>query len=268
MRSRSQRESPLDLLLHTALDAVIVMSADGKIAEWNDYAGTMVGWRRDEAIGRNMAELIIPERLRAAHAEGLRHYLDTGEEGYLRQRIELPAIHRSGREFPVEVRISPIDLDGATAVVGCLRDLSARRALQQELHEAERQFRMLVESITDYGIYMLDPEGRITTWNSGAQRIKGYSAEEIIGQHFSRFYTEEDREAGVPAANLRRAADEGKVIAEGWRVRKNGNRFAANIVLEAIRDAAGRLVGYAKITRDVTAQREAQEQLERAREQL
>ena len=116
MRSRSPRESPLDLLLHTALDAVIVMSADGKIAEWNDYAATMFGWRRDEALGRNMAELIIPERLRAAHAEGLRHFLDTGEEGYLRQRIELPALHRSGREFPVEVRISPIDLDGGEFV--------------------------------------------------------------------------------------------------------------------------------------------------------
>ena len=268
MRSRLQRESPLDLLLHTALDAVIVMSADGKIAEWNDCATDMFGWARDEALGRTMAELIIPERFRAAHAEGLRHFLETGQEGYLRQRVELPAIHRGGREFPAEVRISPIDLDGATAFVGCLRDLSARRALQQELHEAERQFRILVEAITDYGIYMLDYEGRVTTWNSGAQRIKGYRAEEIVGQHFSRFYTEEDREAGVPAENLRRAAEEGKVITEGWRVRKDGSRFAANIVVEAIRDAAGRLVGYAKITRDVTAQREAQEQLERAREQL
>src|SRR5437763_6995042 len=268
MRSRSPRESPLDLLLHTALHAVIVMSAEGNIAEWNDYAADMFGWRRDEALGHNMAELIIPERFRAAHAEGLRHFLDTGEEGYLRQRVELPALHRSGREFPIEVRILPIDLDGGTGFVGCLRDLSARHALQQELHEAERQFRMLVESITDYASYMLDPEGRVTTWNSGAQRIKGYRAEEIIGQHVARFYTEEDREAGVPAENLRRAAEAGKVAGEGWRVRKNGSRFAANIVMEAIRDAAGRLIGYAKITRDVTAQREAQEQLERAREQL
>ena len=268
MRSRPQRESQLDLLLHTALDAVIVMSADGKIAEWNDCATDMFGWPRDEALGRNMAELVIPERFRAAHAEGLRHFLETGEEGYLRKRVELPALHCSGREFPVEVRISPIDLDGTTGFVGCLRDLSARRALQQELHEAERQFRMLVESITDYGIYMLDPEGRVTTWNSGAQRIKGYRAEQIIGQHYSLFYTEEDREAGVPAANLRRAAEEGKVTAEGLRVRKNGSRFAANIVLEAIRDEGGRLIGFAKITRDITAQREAQEQLERAREQL
>src|SRR5712671_3443425 len=268
MRSRSPRESPLDLLLHTALDAVIVMSADGKIAEWNDYAGTMFGWRRDEALGRNMAELIIPERLRAAHAEGLRHFLDTGEEGYLRQRIELPALHRSGREFPVEVRISPIDLDGGAGFVGCLRDLSARHALQQELHEAERQFRILVESITDYAIYMLDPEGRVTTWNSGAQRIKGYRADEIIGQHFSRFYTEEEQSAGAPAQMLREAAEEGKVVAEGWRIRKDGSRVAASTVLEAIHDQEGALIGFAKITRDITAQRESQELLKRAGEQL
>src|SRR5437016_1554901 len=266
MRSRSPRESPLDLLLHTALDAVIVMSADGKIAEWNDYAGTMFGWRRDEALGRIMAELIIPERLRAAHAEGLRHFLDTGEEGYLRQRIELPALHRSGREFPVEVRISPIDLDGGAGFVGCLRDLSARHALQQELHEAERQFRILVESITDYAIYMLDPEGRVTTWNSGAQRIKGYRADEIIGQHFSRFYTEEEQSAGAPAQMLREAAEEGKVVAEGWRIRKDGSRFAASTVLEAIHDQEGALIVFAKITRDITAQRESQELLQIAAE--
>src|SRR5438067_13247752 len=101
MRSRSPRESPLDLLLHTALDAVIVMSADGKIAEWNDYAGTMFSWRRDDAVGRIMVELIIPERLRAAHVGGLRNFLDTGEECYLRQRIEPTALRRSGRLSPV-----------------------------------------------------------------------------------------------------------------------------------------------------------------------
>src|SRR5207302_5092658 len=116
------------------------------------------------------------------------------------------------------------------------------------------QFRILVESITDYAIYMLDPEGRVTTWNSGAQRIKGYRADEIVGQHFSRFYTEEEQSAGVPAQMLREAAGEGKVVAEGWRIRKDGSRVAASTVLEAIRDQEGALIGFAKITRDITAQ--------------
>jgi PAS domain S-box-containing protein len=268
MRSRLQRETPLDLLLHTALDAVIVMSADGRIAEWNERSAEMFGWSREEALGRNMAELIIPVQYREAHSRGLRRFLDTGEEGYLGRRIELTGLHRSRGEFPVELRISPVGLDGGTAFVGCLRDISARQTLQQELLESERQFRLLVNAITDYAIYMLDPEGRVTTWNSGAERIKGYRADEIVGQHFSRFYSEEDRRAGVPARMLRQAAEHGKIEAEGWRLRKNGSRFAAHVVVEAIHDAAGGLIGFAKITRDITAQREAQEMLERAREQL
>jgi len=268
MRSRPQRESPLDLLLDTALDAVIVMNADGKITEWNELSAEIFGWSRDEAVGRNLAELIIPERFREAHASGLRHFLETGEVGYLRRRIELPGLHRSGREFPVELRISAVELDRGTAFVGVLRDVSARQEMQHELRETGRQFQLLVGAITDYAIYMLDPEGRVTTWNAGAQRIKGYRAEEIIAQNFSRFYTEEDRRAGIPAQNLRRAAEEGKVVAEGWRVKKDGSRFAASIDLEAIRDERGRLIGFAKITRDITAQREAQDLLDRAREQL
>ena len=268
MRSRLQRESPLDVLLHTALDAVIVMGSDGRIVEWNEHSAEMFGWSRDEAVGREMAELIIPERHREAHARGLRRFLDTGEEGYLRRRIELPGLHRSRGEFPVELRISPVPLDGGTAFVGCLRDVSARQMLQQELAEVERQFGLLVNAITDYAIYMLDPEGRVTTWNSGAERIKGYRADEIVGQHFSRFYTEEDQRVGVPAQMLRQAAEEGKVEAEGLRVRKNGSRFAAHVVIEAIHENGGGLIGFAKITRDITAQREAQEMLERAREQL
>jgi PAS domain S-box-containing protein len=268
MRSRPQRESRLDLLLHTALDAVVVMSAEGKITEWNERSAEMFGWSRDEAVGRKLATLIIPKRHREAHANGLRRFLETGEEGYLRRRVELPALHRGGGEFPVEVRISPVELADGTAFVGCLRDVSARQALREELQESSRQFQLLVGAITDYAIYMLDPEGRITTWNAGAERIKGYRAEEIIGQHFSRFYSDEDQSAGLPARMLRQAEVEGKVAAEGWRVRKDGSQFAASVVIEAIHDDAGRLIGFAKITRDITAQREAQEMLERAREQL
>src|SRR6266851_3160891 len=268
MRSRPQRKNPLDLLLHTALDAVVVMQGDGTVVEWNERSAELFGWTRAEVVGRATAELIIPERYRPAHFEGLQRFLETGEGKYVGRRLELSALHRSGREFPVELRISPIDLAGGTAFVGCVRDISARRAMQQELQATEQQFQALVQAITDCAIYMLDSEGRVTTWNSGAERIKGYPADEIIGQHFSCFYSEEDRRADMPAQTLRRAAEDGKVEAEGWRVRKDGSRFAASVVVEAIRDDAGKLVGFAKITRDVTAQREAQAMLDRAREQL
>src|SRR4029077_16055149 len=136
--------------------------------------------------------------------------------------------------------------------VGCLRDVSARRALQQELVESEREFRLLVNAITDSANYMLRPDGRVATWNSGAERIKGYRADEIIGQPFSRFYSEEDQRAGLPQRMLREAAEEGKVFAEGWCIRKDGSRFAASVVIEAIRDDASRLIGFVRITRDVT----------------
>ena len=130
----------------------------------------------------------------------------------------------------------------------------------------EGRYRLLVEAITDYAIYMLDTTGIVSSWNPGAQRFKGYDADEIIGQHFSRFYTEEDRASGLPARALATARAEGKFESEGWRVRKDGSRFWAYVVIDAIRDPSGETVGFAKITRDLTERRDAQEKLERTRE--
>jgi PAS domain S-box-containing protein len=127
---------------------------------------------------------------------------------------------------------------------------------------------LLVENVIDYAIYMLDPEGRITNWNSGARHIKGYSASEVIGEHFSRFYTPEDREAGLPERSLKTALEKGRYAAEGWRVRKDGTRFWASVVVDAIYDEDGSHVGFAKITRDITEQRDAQLKLDETREQL
>ncbi|MDO8297255.1 MAG: PAS domain S-box protein [Caulobacter sp.] len=129
-------------------------------------------------------------------------------------------------------------------------------------------YRLLVDAITDYAVYMLDPDGRVSSWNPGAERFKGYAADEIIGEDFSRFYTEEDRAIGAPAAALRAAREAGRFEAEGWRLRKDGGRFWAHVVIDAIRDDAGRLLGFAKVTRDITERREAQQALETAREAL
>jgi PAS domain S-box-containing protein len=147
------------------------------------------------------------------------------------------------------------------------RDITERRAAMEALQDSERQFRLLVEGVTDYALYMLDPNGIITSWNAGAQRIKGYAAEEIIGQHFSRFYTERDRAAGIPTRALYTAAREGRFEAENWRVRKDGTMFWANVVVDPIRDERGELVGFAKITRDVTERRSAQLALQEAQAQ-
>ncbi|SAK60757.1 PAS domain-containing sensor histidine kinase [Caballeronia ptereochthonis] len=130
--------------------------------------------------------------------------------------------------------------------------------------ETEEQFRLLVQGVTDYAIFMLSPTGMVTSWNPGAERIKGYSNAEILGQHFSRFYTDEDRAAGAPALTLATAARDGRVEREGWRVRKDGSRFWAHVVVDAIRDETGALVGFAKITRDITERKEAAAALEKA----
>jgi len=130
----------------------------------------------------------------------------------------------------------------------------------------EGRYRLLIEAVTDYAIFLLDPSGIVTTWNPGAQRFKGYAAAEIIGQHFSRFYTEEDQKAGAPARALETARREGKFEAEGWRVRKDGSKFWAFVVIDPIRSPSGEIIGFAKITRDLSERKEAAEKLEKTRE--
>src|ERR1700712_4016621 len=143
----------------------------------------------------------------------------------------------------------------------------AKATQEQNLFESERSFRLLVEGVADYALYMLDPTGKVTSWNIGGQRIKGYLPEEIVGQHFSRFYTPADQANGKPARALKTAEEQGRYEEEGWRVRKDGSFFWASIVIDAIKED-GRLIGFAKITRDITERREAQLKLERMQKQL
>ena len=177
-----------------------------------------------------------------------------------------------------------MDLTGVAGWVACVtllilllaiaaaafdRRLGARSALEAaKLRASEERFRLLLKSITDYAVFMLDPDGNVTNWNTGAERIKGYTAEEIVGHHFSHFYTPEDREAGLPARALAMADEEGHFEHEGWRLRKDGSRFWASVVIDPIRDDAGKLIGFVKITRDITERKRAQEALEQAREAL
>ena len=147
-------------------------------------------------------------------------------------------------------------------------DVAARPTAEPAQVDGEHQFRMLVQGVADYAIYLLDPQGNITSWNLGGERIKGYRSEEIIGQHFSRFYTAEDRAEGEPARGLAVAARDGRSELEGWRVRKDGTRFWANAVIDAIRDPHGTLIGFAKVTRDLTEKKAAEEALELTRAAL
>jgi PAS domain S-box-containing protein len=176
-----------------------------------------------------------------------------------------------GARRRMQTRATPVALsDGTLAQLAVAREVTELNARTRELEgtlerlrESERSFELLVDSVTDYALYMLDPTGRIVSWNSGARRIKGYDAAEIIGKNFECFYSEQDRAAGIPAAGLRTAAREGRLETEGWRLRKDGTRFWANVIIDAIH-SDGQLVGFAKITRDITERRDAEARLRQA----
>jgi PAS domain S-box-containing protein len=174
------------------------------------------------------------------------------------------------RQAEAELRRLKIILEQriGEATVRLHGEMAARSETEQELFQSAAQLEILIQGIKDYAIFMLDPNGYVTSWNSGAERIKGYQAHEILGQHFSCFYTEEDRAIDVPAQALQEAATEGKFEAEGWRLRKDGSRFCASVVIDAIHNESGKLIGFAKITRDITDKRLAQEQLEQAQERM
>jgi PAS domain S-box-containing protein len=257
----------LQLLVEAVSDyALYLLDLDGTIVSWNNGAQRIKGYTADEIIGKNFSMFFTPEdRAAGKPARALRTAQSVG-----RFEDEAWRVRMDGSRFWASAVLDAVRApDGE--VIGfakITRDLTERRAAQEALEKSERQFRLLVDGLIDHAIFMLDPEGRVASWNSGAENLKGYSAAEIIGQHFSRFYTEENRAAGLPQKLLSIATSRGKVASEGWRVRKDGTRFWASVVIDAIRDDKGDIIGFAKITRDLTEQRESQQKLDEAREQL
>ena len=255
------------LLVKTIRDyAIYMLDRQGRVTSWNAGAQRFKGYSADEIIGEHFSRFYTPEEKAAGvPATALETSARTGvfeTEGW--------RVRKDGTRFWAHVVIDPIrdpngELVGYAKVT---RDLTDRKKAEDALRRSEEQFKFLVQGVTDYAIYMLDPEGRITNWNAGAQRIKGYAPEEIIGEHFSRFYTEEDRARGEPQRSLATASREGKFEVEAWRVRKDGTRFWAHVIMDALRDDDGQLQGFAKITRDITERKQNQEALERARDAL
>jgi PAS domain S-box-containing protein len=251
-------------LLDLAPSAIIVRDFDGVISFWNPAAEQLYGWRSAEALGRVTHELLdtrFPVSLDALNDA----LLDSGSwKGELRHR------RRDGAELLVASRMV-LQRDGLgqpLAVLEIDQDITENRRTEQALLESEEWLRLLIDRIEDYAIFRLTPEGNVASWNAGAARLKGYQAEEIVGRHFSVFYPEEAVRAGEPARLLARAEADGRVENEGWRVRKDGSRFWADVVITVLRDQSGRARGFAKVSRDVTERRQAEERLRQTAAEL
>ncbi|WP_344699696.1 PAS domain S-box protein [Sphingomonas limnosediminicola] len=256
----SSTASRFELLVQSVTDyAIYMLDTEGRVTSWNAGARRFKGYEADEIIGQHFSRFYTPEE---QEQQIPRIALETAErEG--RFEIEGWRVRKDNSRFWANVVIDPIR-DPAGNLVGfakVTRDLTDRRAAEEELRASEERFRMLVQSVTDYAIYMLDPEGRVSSWNAGAERFKGYSADEIMGQHFSRFYTDEDLKAGIPQIALETASRDGRFEAEGWRVKKDGSKFWASVIIDPIRNDDGELIGFAKVTRDLSEKRAIEEQL-------
>ena len=256
-----------ELLLQSITDyAIYMLDREGIVRSWNIGAERLKGYRPDEIIGQHFSQFYSPEDVaRGIPARALQVALEDG-----RFEAEGWRVRKDGTRFWADVVIDPIRDDQGVHLgyAKITRDLSERRAADEALRRSEERFRLLVQGVTDYAIYMLDPAGHVSSWNAGAERFKGYTADEIMGEHFSRFYLEEDRAAGVPERALRTATETGRFEAEGWRRRKDGSRFWASVVIDSIRDDAGELLGFTKITRDLSERKAAEEALDVSREQF
>ena len=251
-------------LLVTAVTdyAIYMLTPEGVVDSWNAGAERFKGYTADEIVGKHFSAFYTDEdRASDLPKRALHIALTEGKfeaEGW--------RVRKDGTRFWASVVIDPIK-DGNGRPLGfakITRDITERKRAADALYESEERFRLLVQGVTDYAIYMLSPEGIITNWNSGAKRIKGFLDEEVIGTHFSRFYTEEDRQQGLPLRALSTAGNKGRFENEGWRVRKDGSCFWAHVVIDAIHNDMGELIGFAKVTRDVTERRENAAALEKA----
>ena len=236
----------LRVTLSSIGDAVITTDVNGRITFMNPVAQAVTGWHLEDATGVALETVfnIVNEETRQTVENPAIKALREGVVVGLANHTLL--ISKDGTERPIDDSAAPIrNAKGEIAgVVLVFRDITERRLAERALQESEERFRLLVEGTRDYAIFMLDPQGRVVSWNSGAERIKGYAAQEIIGKHFSCFYSDEAREAGLPNQLLDRAAAEGRVENEGWRVRKDGSQFWADVVITALRYESCKLRGF------------------------
>jgi PAS domain S-box-containing protein len=267
LSDRRATEQKHRLLVDSVPDyAIVLLGVDGTIQSWNAGAQALEGYQAHEIVGQSFTKFHTEADLAREHPQ---HELETAARTG-RYEDEGWRVRKDGKRFWANVVITALR-DDHGQLIGfskVTRDQTERRRAEDRLRDSEERFRLMVASVKDYAIIMLDPEGNIVSWNAGAERIKGWTADEIIGQNFQRFYPPEDIAAGKTEHELKVAAAEGTFEDYGWRVRKDGSRFWANVVITALRDASGRLRGYSKVTRDITERKLAEEALRKAYDEL
>lgn len=250
---------PLESILNLASDAIVSVDAAQRIVLFNRGAEHIFGYAAYEALGQPLA-LLLPERVAEAHLHHVQAFGLVAEPARPRAmgaQREVTGRRKDGSEFPAEASIVKLVHAEQPCFTVILRDISERKRREDELRQSEMRYRLLIDGVQDYAIYLLDPAGRVASWNAGAERMTGYQASDILDKHFSCFFTTEDLALGKPGIELQTARVTGRYEEEGWRVCKNGSRFWANVVVTAVHDDQGNLRGYAKVTRDTTERRKA-----------
>ncbi|SAK44618.1 hybrid sensor histidine kinase/response regulator [Caballeronia ptereochthonis] len=242
-------------VLDNAHVAFVSMDEAGMTVDWNEAAALLFGWKQQEVAGKELAAFIVPDRFRDAHRAGLTRYLATGEARMINQRVELPALRRDGSEFAAELTISEVWYEGQRQFACFVHDITDRRRAT----EANERLRLLINSVSDYAICMLDQNGYVRSWNDGARAIYGFTAAEAIGRHFALFYTSDEHGRDRPGDDLTLAAKRGRVEHEGWHLRRDGSEFWAHMILSALPSNSGGEQSFVKITRDMTARRRLEE---------
>jgi formate hydrogenlyase transcriptional activator len=253
-------QNTIERLFEFSPDAILVTDDGGVMRAANPRAEELFGYSSHELIGQPV-EMLVPARFRGGHPRHRENYSAHPRTRQMGAALNLFGLRKDGAEFPVDIMLKPMQTASGPAVVTFIRDATEQRAAQEALRLNDLRLRSIVESIGEYAIYLLDRDGHVLTWNPGAERIKGYKTDEVLGLHFARFFTGEDQERGRPAELLRQATARDRVEEESWRVRKDGSRFWANVVITAIRDSSGEVTGFAKVTRDMTDRKRAEEAL-------